>query len=121
MSWVFLVSWFQETSSEGGTSVNDGINSIVDNLLVDDLRIKTALVCGALALAIAVSSLLRTKVRNVHLLFAATAADIGFWYLSQSLLGIEPVQVTVLERMRVVLAVLLPLAACATPAFQRPS
>jgi signal transduction histidine kinase len=75
-----------------------------------DLRTQTTLVCGALALAIAVSSLLRGKVRSVHLLFAAFAADIGLWYLSQSLFGFF--QAPVLERMRVVLAVLLPALAC---------
>ena len=81
------------------------------DLLADDARTKTTLVCGALALAIAASSLLRTKQkqRNVHLLFAATAADIGFWYLSQSLYGFF--QAPIWDRLRVVLAVLLPVFA----------
>ena len=76
-----------------------------------DLRTRTTLVCGALALAIAVSSLLRAgRLRTVHWLFAAFAADIGFWYLSQSLFGFF--QAAVWDRLRVVLAVLLPVLAC---------
>ena len=71
-----------------------------------DLRTRTTLVCGALALAIAVSTLLRGRVRPVHLLFAGFAGDIGLWYLSQSLFGFY--QAPVWERFTVVLAVLLP-------------
>jgi two-component system sensor histidine kinase HydH len=75
-----------------------------------DVRTRTTLVCGALALAIAVSALLRPgRLRNVHWLFAAFAADIGFWYLSQSLFGFF--QAPIWERLRVVLAVLLPVFA----------
>jgi two-component system, NtrC family, sensor histidine kinase HydH len=51
---------------------------------VNDIRTQTTLVCGALAIAIAVSALLRGRVRTVHLLFAGFATDIGLWYLSQS-------------------------------------
>lgn len=51
---------------------------------VNDIRTQTTLVCGALALAIACSAVLRGRVRTVHLLFAGFAADIGLWYLSQS-------------------------------------
>jgi signal transduction histidine kinase len=51
---------------------------------VSNIRTQTTLVCGALAIAIAVSAVLRGKVRPVHLLFAGFAADIGLWYLSQS-------------------------------------
>jgi two-component system, NtrC family, sensor histidine kinase HydH len=54
---------------------------------VSDIRTPTTLVCGILALLIAGSTLLQGKVRPVHLLFAGFAGDIGFWYLSQSLLG----------------------------------
>lgn len=54
---------------------------------VSDIRTPTTLVCGVLALLIAGSTLLQGKVRPVHLLFAGLAGDIGFWYLSQSLLG----------------------------------
>lgn len=71
-----------------------------------DLRTRTTLVCGALALAIAASTLLRGRVRVVHLLFAAFAADIGLWYLSQSLFGFF--QSSIWERFTAILAVLLP-------------
>jgi signal transduction histidine kinase len=52
---------------------------------VSNIRTQTTLVCGALAIAVAVSALLRGRVRTVHLLFASFAVDIGLWYLSQSL------------------------------------
>lgn len=75
-----------------------------------NVRTQTTLVCGALALAIAVSALLRKeRLRSVHGLFAAFAADIGFWYLSQSFFGFF--QASIWERLRVVLAVLLPVFA----------
>jgi signal transduction histidine kinase len=77
--------------------------------LVADLRTRTTLVCGALALAIAVSALLRGKVRKTHALFAAFAADVGLWYLSQSLFGFF--QAPIWERLRIVLAVPLPVFA----------
>ncbi|APR75453.1 Sensor protein of zinc sigma-54-dependent two-component system [Minicystis rosea] len=51
---------------------------------MSNIRTQTTLVCGALAIAIAVSAVLRGRVRPVHLLFAGFAADIGLWYLSQS-------------------------------------
>jgi signal transduction histidine kinase len=51
---------------------------------VNDIRTQTTLLCGTLALAIAVSTLLRVRVRTAQLLFAGFAGDIGFWYLSQS-------------------------------------
>jgi signal transduction histidine kinase len=70
------------------------------------LRYRTTLVCGALALVIAVSMLLRGRVRTVHLLFAAFAGDIGLWYLSQSLLGFF--QSKTWEQFIAILAVLLP-------------
>ena len=53
---------------------------------MQDLRPKTILFCAVLALAIALSVLLRGR-RAVHLLFAAFAADIALWYGSQSLAG----------------------------------
>ncbi|WP_437970271.1 ATP-binding protein [Sorangium sp. So ce260] len=71
-----------------------------------DLRTRTTLVCGALALAIAASTLLRGRVRRVHLFFAAFAADVGLWYLSQSLFGFF--QASIWERFTAILAVLLP-------------
>ncbi len=73
---------------------------------MDIIRTRTTLVCGALALAIAISMLLRGRVRLVHLLFAAFAGDVGLWYLSQSLLGIF--QASIWERFTALLAVLLP-------------
>lgn len=48
-----------------------------------DLRTRTSLFCAALALAIAVSILLRGKPQKAHWLFAAFSADIGLWYLAQ--------------------------------------
>jgi two-component system, NtrC family, sensor histidine kinase HydH len=75
-----------------------------------DVRTRTTLVCGALALAIAVSALLRPgRRRSVHYLFAAFAMDIGFWYLSQSLFGLF--QAAIWDRLRLALAVLLPVFA----------
>ncbi len=71
-----------------------------------DLRTRTTLVCGALALAIAASTLLRGRVRTVHLLFAAFAADVGLWYLAQSLFGFFRAEIW--ERFTAILAVLLP-------------
>jgi signal transduction histidine kinase len=71
-----------------------------------DLRTRTTLVCGALALAIAASVLLRGRVRVVHLIFGAFSVDIGLWYLSQSLYGFF--QEAIWERFTAILAVLLP-------------
>jgi signal transduction histidine kinase len=51
---------------------------------VEDLRPKTVLFCAILALAIALSVLLRGR-RATHWLFAAFAAAVAFWYGSQSL------------------------------------
>lgn len=51
---------------------------------MSNLRTQTTLVCGAMALAIGVSAVLRGRVQPVHLLFAGFAVDIGLWYLSQS-------------------------------------
>ncbi|AKT39779.1 ATP-binding protein [Chondromyces crocatus] len=71
-----------------------------------DLRTRTALVCGFLALVIAASILLRGHVRKVHLFFAAFAADIGLWYLAQFFFGFF--QASIWERFTGLLAVLLP-------------
>lgn len=71
-----------------------------------DLRTRTALVCGFFALAIAASTLLRGRVRTVHLFFAAFAADIGLWYLAQFFFGFF--QASIWERFTGLLAVLLP-------------
>jgi signal transduction histidine kinase len=72
---------------------------------VEDLRPKTILFCAVLALAIALSVLLRGR-RATHWLFAAFAADMALWYASQSLAGFF--RADVWERVTGVLAVLLP-------------
>jgi signal transduction histidine kinase len=72
---------------------------------VEDLRPKTILFCGVLAMAIALSVLLRGR-RAVHWLFAAFAADIALWYASQSLAGFF--RADLWERVTGVLTVLLP-------------
>ena len=72
---------------------------------MQDLRPKTILFCAVLALAIAVSALLRGR-RAVHWLFAAFAADIALWYASQSLAGFF--RADLWERVTGVLTVLLP-------------
>ena len=64
------------------------------------------LLCGALALAIAASILLRGRRRDVHLLFAGVAGDMGLWYLAQSLYGLF--QASIWARVTAVLAILLP-------------
>ncbi|MDP9033844.1 MAG: ATP-binding protein [Myxococcota bacterium] len=72
---------------------------------MQDLRPKTILFCAVLALAIALSVLLRGR-RTVHWLFAAFAADIALWYASQSLAGFF--RADLWERVTGVLTVLLP-------------
>src|SRR5207248_7070534 len=52
-----------------------------------DLRTRTALFCAALALAIATSVLLRSRVRRTQGLFAAFSATVGLWFLAQALYG----------------------------------
>src|SRR5262249_44404279 len=64
------------------------------------------LLCGAMALAIAASILLRGRRRLVHLLFAGVAVDMGLWYLAQSLYGLF--QANFWARVTAVLAILLP-------------
>src|SRR6187402_3176407 len=71
-----------------------------------DLRTRTSLFCGVLALTIAVSILLRGRVRRPQVFFAALAADIGLWYLAQWLYHV--VQSDLWARFTAVLAVLLP-------------
>lgn len=72
---------------------------------MQDLRPKTILFCAVLALAIALSVLLRGR-RAVHWLFAAFAADVALWYASQSLAGFF--RADLWERVTGVLTVLLP-------------
>ncbi|MBV9948109.1 MAG: GAF domain-containing protein, partial [Myxococcales bacterium] len=72
---------------------------------MEDLRPKTILFCAFLALAIALSVLLRGR-RAVHWLFAAFAADVALWYGTQSLAGFF--RADIWERMTGLLTVLLP-------------
>jgi two-component system sensor histidine kinase HydH len=71
-----------------------------------DLRTRTSLFCGVLALAIAVSILLRGRPRRAQVLFAALAGDVGLWYLAQW--QYHSGRGAVWERSTAVLAVLLP-------------
>jgi signal transduction histidine kinase len=71
-----------------------------------DLRTRTSLFCGVLALTIAVSMLLRGRLRRPQVFFAALAADIGLWYLAQWLYHV--VRSDLWARFTAVLAVLLP-------------
>lgn len=71
-----------------------------------DLRTRTSLFCGALAIAIAVSILLRKRLRAPQLWFAGFAADTGLWYLAQWLYLF--VRADVWARFTAILAVLLP-------------
>jgi signal transduction histidine kinase len=72
---------------------------------LQDIRPKTILFCAILALAIALSVLLRGRRAN-HWLFAAFAAAVAFWYGSQSLVDFFGAAIWV--RARGVMTVLLP-------------
>jgi len=72
---------------------------------VEDLRPRTTLFCAVLALAIALSMLLRGR-RGVHWLFAAFSLEVALWWGSQSLFGLF--QATIWARATAVLTVLLP-------------
>jgi two-component system sensor histidine kinase HydH len=74
-----------------------------------DLRTRTSLFCGVLALAIAVSVLLRGRVRRTQILFTAFAADIGLWYLAQWLYHV--MRSDLWARFTAVLPLFLPLLA----------
>jgi hypothetical protein len=71
-----------------------------------DLRTRTSLFCGALALAIAISMLLRMRPRRAQWFFAAFSADIGLWYVAQwlYLLQLSPIW----AHFTAVLVVLMP-------------
>jgi len=71
-----------------------------------DMRTRTSLFCGVLALAIAVSVLLKGKPRLPQLFFTGLAGDIGLWYLAQWLYHV--VRSDLWARFTSVLAVLLP-------------
>ena len=70
-----------------------------------DLRTRTSLFCGVLALAIAVSVLLKGKPRLPQLFFTGLAGDIGLWYLAQWLYHVG--RSDLWARWTAVLAVLL--------------
>jgi two-component system, NtrC family, sensor histidine kinase HydH len=70
-----------------------------------ELRARTTIFCAVLALAIALSMLLRGR-RSEHWLFAAFSTCISFWYTSQSLEKLVQAQVWV--RATAVLTVILP-------------
>ncbi len=72
---------------------------------MEDLRPRTTLFCAVIALAIALSVLLRGR-RAVHWLFAAFATDVAFWYGSQSLADLFKDATWV--RVTAVVTVLLP-------------
>jgi two-component system sensor histidine kinase HydH len=71
-----------------------------------DLRTRTVLVCGAMALAVAAATLLRGRVRRAQLFFSAFAAAMGLWYLTQSAYGFF--RADIWQRFTAMLAVLLP-------------
>ncbi|HEX3773623.1 MAG TPA: ATP-binding protein [Polyangiaceae bacterium] len=71
-----------------------------------DLRTRTSLFCGVLALAIAISVLLKGKPRLPQLFFTGLAGDIGLWYLAQWLYHAG--RSDLWARWTAVLAVLLP-------------
>lgn len=71
-----------------------------------DLRTRTSLFCGALAIAIAVSILLRRRLQMPQIWFAGFALDTGLWYLAQWLYLF--VRADVWVRFTAILAVLLP-------------
>ncbi len=71
-----------------------------------DLRTRTSLVCGALAVILAASILLRGRTGRAQIFFALFSLDIGLWYLAQTLY--HSVHVSLWWRFTAVLAVLLP-------------
>lgn len=71
-----------------------------------DLRTRTSLFCGALALAIGLSMILRGRLRRPQIFFAGFAIDMGLWYLAQWLY--RWAQLDVWARSTAVLAVLMP-------------
>jgi two-component system sensor histidine kinase HydH len=71
-----------------------------------DLRTRTSLLCGALAVIIAASMLLRGRTGRAQIFFALFSLDIGLWYLASWLYHF--VHEAVWWRFTAVLAVLLP-------------
>ncbi len=74
-----------------------------------DLRTRTSLFCGALALAIGISTLLRGKIRRPAATLSAFAINMGLWYLAQWWYQWERSDVA--ARLTAVLAILLPQSA----------
>jgi two-component system sensor histidine kinase HydH len=72
---------------------------------VEDLRTRTTLFCAVLALAIALSMLLRGR-RGVHWLFAMFSLEVALWWGSQSAYGLF--RANIWARLTGVLTVLLP-------------
>ena len=72
---------------------------------MEDLRARTTLFCGVIALAIALSQLLRGR-RGVHVLFAAFASCVAAWYTSQAFAGLF--QARIWEHATAILTALLP-------------
>jgi two-component system sensor histidine kinase HydH len=71
-----------------------------------DLRTRTSLLCGALAVIIAASMLLRGRTRRAQILFALFSLDVGLWYLAQWLYHF--VHQALWWRFTAILAVTLP-------------
>lgn len=72
-----------------------------------DLRTRTSLLCGALAVVIALSVLLRGRARRAQVFFALFAFDMGLWYLAQWLYHFVH-QALLWWRFTAVLALVLP-------------
>jgi two-component system, NtrC family, sensor histidine kinase HydH len=75
--------------------------------LAMDLRTRTSLLCGALAVVIALSVLLRGRARRPQVFFALFAFDMGLWYMAQWLYHFVH-QALLWWRFTAVLALLLP-------------
>ena len=73
---------------------------------MEDLRPKTTLFCAVLALAIALSVLLRGRRQYVHWLLAAFSLEVAAWWAVQSLYGLF--QAPIWVRATEVLTILLP-------------
>src|SRR4051812_6004941 len=71
-----------------------------------DLRTRTSLLCGAIAIIIAASMLLRGRTRRAQIFFALFSFDMGLWYLAQWLYHF--VHQALWWRFTAVLAILLP-------------
>ena len=75
-----------------------------------DLRSQTSLLASVLCFALAATVLMRPRKRRVHWLFALFDSTVGAWYLTSFLFRVEA-GALFWERLNLVWAVLLPLAA----------